>query len=69
MYFKTEVYGLIFEPKNPLNESLYYFLKQHRAALDGSRMYSDLVDIYLEQERVYKEEMNNVRTSSAISAS
>jgi hypothetical protein len=50
MYIDTKSRGLIYEPINPVNKPLFYFLSKYQSTLDGSRLYDDLIDIYLTQE-------------------
>lgn len=59
MYIDTKERGFVYEPINPVNLLLYQFLEKHQSTLDGSRMYDDLIDVYLNLEEVYKEEVNN----------
>lgn len=59
MYINTKNKGMIFEPINLSNRPLFIFLDRHNTALDGSRLYDDLIDIYVSQEMDYEEEMKN----------
>ncbi|MDE3837902.1 hypothetical protein C0966_00570 [Bacillus methanolicus] len=57
MYIDTKSRGLIYEPANPVNRPLFDFLSKYQSTLDGSRLYDDLIDIYLTQEFDLKNEM------------
>lgn len=45
MYIDTKK-GLVCEPKAEETQSLYKWLEKYKAALDGSRAYEELVEIY-----------------------
>ena len=55
MYIDTKCKALILEPMNPENKPLYDYLAKYQSTLDGSRLYDDLVDVYVNQELDYKE--------------
>ena len=46
-YINAKDKGIVEEPTNPVLISFFNFLEKHQAALDGSRLYDDLLDIYL----------------------
>ena len=50
MYIDTKERGLIHEPSNLANKPLYDLLAKYQSALDGSRLYDDLIDVYQSQE-------------------
>ncbi|MDQ0176030.1 hypothetical protein [Bacillus chungangensis] len=56
MYIDTSR-GMIHEPVNPINKPLFNFLEKYQPSLDGSRLYDDLIDVYLSQEIDLKEEI------------
>lgn len=58
MSLDTKERGIVYEPLNPLNLPLYETLKKYQSSLDGSRVYDDLIDVYINYEMTYKEEMN-----------
>lgn len=62
----TKSRGFIYGPSNPVNKPLYEFLEKHQAALDGSRLYEDLIDIYLSQEFDLKEEKTHESINRAV---
>ncbi|MED5101106.1 hypothetical protein NST77_23065 [Niallia sp. FSL W8-0177] len=45
MYFETKN-GPVYEPANPILNSLYKVLKKNAPVLDGSRVFEDLVETY-----------------------
>ena len=55
MYIDTKERGLLLEPMNPSNKRLYDVLVKYQSSLDGSRLYDDLIDIYVDAELDYKE--------------
>ena len=56
MFLITKERGLLNEPANPSNLPLYNTLKKYQPTLDGSNVYDDLIDVYINQELDYKEE-------------
>lgn len=66
MYVDTKERGLILEPMNPVNRPLFDFIAKYQTTLDGSRLFDDLIDVYVSQELDYKEEVFNESTSRAI---
>lgn len=59
MYVDTKERGLILEPMNPANKPLFEFIAKYQPVMDGSKLFDDLIDVYVNQELDYKEAMNN----------
>lgn len=64
LYIDTKERGIIYEPLNPLNFPLYETLRKYQASLDGSRIYDDLIDVYINYEMDYKEGLHNEKATA-----
>lgn len=54
-YIDTKERGLVYETLNDTHKPLYHFLKKYQQALDGSRLYDDLIDVYQSQIIISKD--------------
>lgn len=56
MYIDTKERGFIYEPIATLNKPLFDVLVKYQSTIDGSRLYDDLIDVFVNQELDYHRE-------------